>query len=190
MLTSLSRVTVSYRGYGKSTGQPSEEGIKLDCEAVLDYLFEHPELRDTSIILYGRSLGGAVSFYMASLPKASELIKGIVVENTFLSIMKLIPILFPYLSPLSFLCTERWYTEKIIPTLPTTIPVLFLSGGNDELVPPNHIRELYEMSKADVKEFKLYPKGTHNDTCVQDGYWTDVYQFIHNKVEPVEASSK
>jgi len=51
--------------YGKSTGSPSERGLKIDAETMLKYIFEREELRHSPIILYGQSLGGAVAIYLA-----------------------------------------------------------------------------------------------------------------------------
>lgn len=87
----LFRVTFSYRGYGLSTGTPSEAGIKLDAQCVLRYLSDHSQIKSSSIVLYGRSLGGAVAIYITTLPQASGFVKGVILENTFLSIPKLIP---------------------------------------------------------------------------------------------------
>jgi fermentation-respiration switch protein FrsA (DUF1100 family) len=57
---------LSYRGYGRSTGQASEVGIRIDAQTALDYLKQHPVLKDTIIIAYGQSLGGAVAIDVAS----------------------------------------------------------------------------------------------------------------------------
>lgn len=51
--------------YGKSTGSPSEKGLKTDADTTLQYIFEREELRNSPIILYGQSLGGAVAIYLA-----------------------------------------------------------------------------------------------------------------------------
>src|SRR5271170_4736728 len=51
--------------YGKSSGSPSEKGLKIDAETALQYVFKREELRNSPIILYGQSLGGAVAIYLA-----------------------------------------------------------------------------------------------------------------------------
>jgi fermentation-respiration switch protein FrsA (DUF1100 family) len=65
--------------------------------------------------------------------------------------------------------------------------MLFLSGGQDELVPSSHMTQLYEMSNSTNKIFKSFPLGTHNDTIIQPGYWETVARFLITNVEPVEA---
>ena len=51
--------------YGYSTGSPSEKGLKIDGETALKYLFNREDLRNSPIVLYGQSLGGAVAIYLA-----------------------------------------------------------------------------------------------------------------------------
>lgn len=95
-------VMLSYRGYGLSTGQPSEPGIRVDAQTVLDWIREHPVLAGTKVIVYGQSIGGAVSIDLAA--RNPHTVRGAVVENTFLSIPKLIPSVVPFLRYFSFLC--------------------------------------------------------------------------------------
>lgn len=175
----------SYRGYGKSTGSAHEQGIKLDCHAVVNYLAKHKTLSSTSIVLYGRSLGGAIGIYMATLPSSKGLISGLVLENTFLSIPKLIPNVLPLLSPLSFLCTEKWESERLIRHLPRDIPVLFLSGKKDELVPPSHVESLYDLCPSETKQLAEFDDGMHNDTIIQPAYWSQVFKFI-KQIPPID----
>lgn len=172
-------VTFSYRGYGLSTGGPSETGIKLDAQAVLRYLADHPQIKKTKLVLYGRSLGGAVAIYTASLPLAvsSHFVSGIILENTFLSIVKLIPSVLPIFKPFGFLVTQRWESDKIIQNLDPKINLLFFSGSKDELVPPEQHKKLFDLAPSKSKFFKPLAEGTHNDTVVQPGYWKEFNKF-------------
>lgn len=178
-------VTFSYRGYGLSTGKPSEKGIKIDAQTVLRHLADHPVIKSTKLILYGRSLGGAVAIYMAGLPQANGFVSGLILENTFLSIVKLIPAVIPFLKPFAFMCTQRWESEKIIDQIPSSVNLLILSGSKDELVPPSHPETLYNLSKAKRKYIRKFPNGTHNDTVLQPNYWTYFNMFCM-KCEPKE----
>lgn len=171
-------ILFSYRGYGKSSGTASEAGIKKDCHAVLDYISGDATLSSTKLTLYGRSLGGAVGIYMTHLAQSQgQKVHGLILENTFLSIPKLIPSVLPVLSPLSFLCTEIWDSQQLIPTLSSQTPVLFLSGQQDELVPKEHMAQLYELSASEDKRLIPFKDGTHNDTVAQDGFWEQVEDF-------------
>lgn len=190
-------VTWSYRGYGLSTGTPSEAGIKIDTQCILRYLHDHPQLKTSSLVLYGRSLGGAVAIYTATLPQAQGFVKGVILENTFLSILKLIPAVAPVFAPLRFLVNQVWPSETTILSVPkgdgnkpgsgSGIPFLFLSGALDELVPPSHVKELYRLCPASTKILKSLPDGMHNNTCLQENYWEYFYEFVLTMVEPVES---
>lgn len=84
----LNVVAISYRGYGHSTGSPSETGILLDCQTVLNYLKSHPVLGSTPVILYGQSLGGAVAVALASDPINHGKLSGVILENTFANMVQ------------------------------------------------------------------------------------------------------
>ena len=90
---------LEYRGYGMSTGTPDETGLKIDAQTGLDYLRQRTETRDTELIVYGQSLGGAVAINLVAHNEEQGDISGLILENTFLSIRKLIPkyVLLPVL---------------------------------------------------------------------------------------------
>ncbi|TDL20367.1 alpha/beta-hydrolase [Rickenella mellea] len=178
---------LSYRGYGLSEGSPSEKGIRIDAQTVLDYVTSHPILSRTPIVLYGQSIGGAVAIDLAS--RNTTTIRALILENTFLSIPRLIPTALPLLSPLSFLCHQKWDSASKVPLLPRDMPVLTLSGRRDEVVPQAHMIELEKILRGGAGEgggggklrpgkFVEFYGGAHNDTCVQPGYWNAVAEFI------------
>lgn len=125
---------LEYRGYGLSTGTPDEKGLKIDAQTGLDWIRKTPETRDTNIVIYGQSLGGAVSLDLVAKNQGSGDIVGLILENTFLSIKKMIPNAFPPARYLAPLCHQYWTSEDIIPQI-TDVPILFLSGLQDEIVP-------------------------------------------------------
>ncbi|CAM9483817.1 unnamed protein product, partial [Choristocarpus tenellus] len=122
---------VEYRGYGKSEGIPSEEGLVLDAEAALRALKEDPLARvdPDKLIVFGRSLGGAVAIAAAvEYPdQARRFWRALVVENTFLSISHMVDQVFPVLSGIKWLVLRlRWDSQERLKRLER--PVLFFSG--------------------------------------------------------------
>ncbi|CAD7069423.1 unnamed protein product [Tilletia caries] len=174
-------VMLSYRGYGLSTGTPSERGIRIDAQTLMDWIHGHPVLRSTHLVVYGQSLGGAVAVDIASRP--SNKIAAVVLENTFLSIPELIPHVLPPARLFTFLCREIWPTGALIRTL--RMPVLFLSGRQDQLVPPSHMDILYERCPSKNKVFKAFGDGSHNDTCVKPGYFEEISNFLLRYIVPL-----
>ena len=82
---------LQYRGYGLSSGTPNEKGLMIDAQTGLDYIRQRHELRGTRIVLYSQSLGGAVAIALAARNQKQGDIAGIVLENTFTSMRKMIP---------------------------------------------------------------------------------------------------
>lgn len=82
---------LEYRGYGLSTGTPNEDGLNIDAQTGLDYIRERAETKDTKIVIYGQSLGGAVAIQLVANNQGTGDIAGLILENTFTSIRKMIP---------------------------------------------------------------------------------------------------
>ena len=82
---------LEYRGYGYSTGTPNEQGLMVDAQRALEYIRECPELKDTKVVVYGQSLGGAVGIQLVARNQDDGLIAGLILENTFTSMRKMIP---------------------------------------------------------------------------------------------------
>jgi abhydrolase domain-containing protein 13 len=129
----------------------------------------HAKLKKTSVILYGQSLGGAVAIDMAF--RNQERISGLVLENTFLSLPKLVPSVLPYATPFIPFLTSKWDSETLISQIKTeSLPVLFLSGRVDELIPPLHMDELFRLcgSKVDSEKqsrkiMQNFSDGSHSE---------------------------
>jgi fermentation-respiration switch protein FrsA (DUF1100 family) len=124
---------LEYRGYGISTGQPDESGLNIDAQTALDYLRDRVETRDHKIVVYGQSLGGAVGIRLVAKNQGSADISGLILENTFLSMRKLIPSIMPPAKYLAYLCHQVWPSDTLMPSI--KVPTLFLSGLQDELIP-------------------------------------------------------
>jgi len=167
---------ISYRGYGLSSGTPSEMGLKLDAEAALMYLLSRDDIDSTRIVAFGRSLGGAVALNLAST--FPQHLGGVIVENTFTSILDMIDILFPLLSHFKFLSTNVWNSLETVKYFPPELPALFLSGLMDELVPPNMMNYLFRNCSSDQKLLCKFPEGTHMDTYLAPNYFENIKKFL------------
>ena len=98
---------LSYRGYGKSEGSPSENGLIIDAKSTLDYLSGRPDLNN-KFVLFGRSLGGAVAIALASDAKYQSKLKALIVENSFISIPHMVDVVMPIFKYVKFLITNKW----------------------------------------------------------------------------------
>ncbi|KAF9973298.1 hypothetical protein BGZ73_003469 [Actinomortierella ambigua] len=171
---------LSYRGYGLSEGSPNEKGLRIDAHTALAYIKKHEVLSQTKLIAYGQSIGGAVAIDIVA--RNEDDFAGLIIENTFLSLPKLIPHVLPVISKLSFLCHQIWNSERMIQNI-ARLPVLFLSGRSDELVPPKHMDGLrLNLDTTGEVVWKEFPEGTHNDTCLKPGYFEAIKAFIEGIV--------
>lgn len=161
-----------YRGYGKSTGRPSEKGIYQDGLAAYDYLLEKEGIPASKIILFGRSLGVAVAIETALRRKAGS----IIVESGFTSVREMAKEMgvFKVISPI---IPPNYNNLEKIAML--TIPKLIIHGDNDEIVPFSMGRSLYE-SANDPKYFYWIKGAGHNDTYLIGGqkYFVRIFSFI------------
>lgn len=181
---------LEYRGYGLSTGTPDESGLMTDAQTALDYLRDRAETRKHRLVIYGQSLGGAVAIKLVSKNQAAGDIVGLILENTFLSMRKLIPSVVPPAKYFAILCHQVWASESAIPSI-TKVPILFMSGLQDEIVPPSHMRQLYELSTAPNKIWKPLPNGDHNSSVMEDGYFDAIAEFVASITsEPPRLSEK
>ncbi|KAH8831418.1 Alpha/Beta hydrolase protein [Flagelloscypha sp. PMI_526] len=136
-------LTLSYRGYGKSTGTPTEGGLRQDAQAALDYLKKHPRLSTIPVVVYGLSLGGAVAINLTA--RNSDKVAALIVENTFLSLPDVVKD-WPYIGTFSFLCHQKWNSARTISKIPPSLPILMLSGKRDEVVPHKHMDGLRDIA--------------------------------------------
>ncbi|KAI2776053.1 alpha/beta-hydrolase [Daldinia loculata] len=170
---------LEYRGYGLSTGEADEKGIAIDAQTALDYLRSRAETSSHKLVVYGQSLGGAVSIKLVSKNQHAGDIVGLILENTFLSMRSLIPSVIPPAKYLTMLCHQVWPSESILPSI-TEVPILFLSGLQDEIVPPSHMRKLYELATTPTKIWKPLPGGDHNSSVLEEGYFEAISDFVSN----------
>eukprot|EP01113_Clastostelium_recurvatum_P030827 TRINITY_DN3788_c0_g1_i1.p1 TRINITY_DN3788_c0_g1~~TRINITY_DN3788_c0_g1_i1.p1 ORF type:complete len:291 (-),score=61.28 TRINITY_DN3788_c0_g1_i1:47-823(-) len=169
---------LSYRGYGKSDGHPTEAGLQRDAQAALSYLEANPDIDASRIILFGRSLGGGVASWLASHCNNPG-VKAVVLENTFTSIPDMIEVVMPWLRHVKALCNNVWNSRQHISSV--HIPILFLSGALDPLVPPSQMRQLYDAAtSSSKKEFIVFPDAAHMDCEDQPNYYDHMAKFLDN----------
>jgi fermentation-respiration switch protein FrsA (DUF1100 family) len=147
-----------YRGYGKSVGKPTVQGVQVDAEAALETLLTLPGVDKEKIAVLGQSLGGAVAVYLVANSPYKRCVKALVIESAFSSYRliarekaNLCCITWPLQYPLSFLVGDTYSPVKWIKNV-SPVPVLVIHGEADPVVPMHHGRILYDAA-LQPKEF-------------------------------------
>jgi uncharacterized protein len=144
---------VDYRGYGKSTGKPSEKGLYIDAFSAYDYLTNERNIKPENIILYGESLGGAAAIELAS----KVIVRGVITEGAFSSGRDMGRFLYPFV-PGIFISPIFDSISKI---KNVTASKLFIHSTEDEIVPYRLGKKLYEA--ADDPKRMVDALGDHNN---------------------------
>jgi fermentation-respiration switch protein FrsA (DUF1100 family) len=160
----LAVLIFDYRGYGKSPGTPSEDGLYADARAAYAYLAGQLGTSPQDIILFGRSLGGAVAVQLAAEKPCAALI----VESTFTRMADIASYHYPYL-PVRLLLRYDFNAVGTIKEL--TMPKLFVHSSDDDIVPYKFGRALFSAA-PEPKQF-LDIRGLHNDGFLQQA---DIYE--------------
>ncbi|MBM3392493.1 MAG: alpha/beta hydrolase [Betaproteobacteria bacterium] len=150
----LSVLLVDYRGFGRSTGSPSEAGTHADADAAWRHLTETRGLAGGSIVIFGESLGGAVAAGLAARVAPAAL----VLHSAFTSAPDLAADLYPFL-PARLLTRFDYDTLGAVRRL--RCPLLVAHSPRDEIIPVAHGRRLYEAAAAPKQWLEL--AGGHND---------------------------
>jgi uncharacterized protein len=169
-------VLVDYRGYGASTGRPSEAGLYADGAAIYEAARRRGVMPER-IVLFGESLGGAVAVETA----LSHPCRAVILEAPFLSIPAMAKTIYPFLP--AFLVRTRFDNASKVPRL--TMPKLIALAEHDDVVPPAQTRKLFDLA-APPKELYVIRGARHNDTYVVGGreYLEAWKRFLETASDP------
>ena len=149
----VSVLEFDYRGYGKSEGKPTVEGVLLDARAARAWLAHRENVKPEQVVLMGRSLGGAVAVDLAK-----DGTRGLILESTFTSLRETAAVHYP--APLvALLVPSR--LESLSAIAKYQGPLLISHGNVDETIPFAHGEKLFAAALGS-KTFVTIPGGGHN----------------------------
>jgi fermentation-respiration switch protein FrsA (DUF1100 family) len=239
----VNMLALEYRGYGESANvHVGERGLITDAKAALRFIAQHPDLDSDRIVIFGRSLGGAVAVALSasvtrarggegssssgdggappprrasSTPSLSSLlrrsdsasptppppvmdpwsdcrIRGVILENTFMSIKAMAIGMFPFLQIvnrlLPLLLTSQWRSIERVDRI--RAPIMFLSADDDKVVPASHMHQLYSRARQGAygsggkkgetrHELHVFTACGHNDMPYRaQGYYEVITRFL------------
>jgi len=149
----LGLVAVEYRGYGGSSGSPSEAGLIADAEAAYAYAASrYPAQR---LVLWGESLGTALAVVLA----AEKPVSRVILEAPFTSTAAVAATHYWYM-PVRLLMKDQFRSDERIEKV--TAPVLILHGRRDRTVPYAMGERMFDLTKA-PKHIVRFLEGGHDD---------------------------
>ena len=162
---------VDYRGYGKSTGKPTMEGVIIDALAMYKYLIAKG-FKAEDISVYGRSIGGAIALELS----IREKVKSIVIQSSFTSLREIAKEMFPFI-PNLLVKNDLWNSKGLIKEV--NIPVLISHGDRDDIVHVSHSYKLFEVAN-NPKKLIILKGASHNDisSFLTEEYFTALKELF------------
>jgi len=176
-------VAFDYRGYGESTGAPSEQGLYRDVDAFVRFVHERLPPATAPLIYWGRSLGTTMAAYAATVRPPD----GVVLEAGFPS-MRAVVRSSPVLWVLSWVSSYEFPTARWMAA--ARVPALVVHGDADSVIPYRLGQQLYAQLPG-PKRLVTITGGDHNDAPPRDAkaYWEAVAGFVA-EVREITSSSR
>jgi uncharacterized protein len=173
---------IDYRGYGRSEGSPSEQGTYRDAEAAWAYLIRTRRIEPDKIVIFGRSLGGALAAWLA-VEKHSA---GVIIESSFTSVPDRGAEMYKFL-PVRLLARINYDTLGRVGRLRCAL--LVIHSRDDEIIPFHHGQKIFEAAK-EPKRFQEI-SGGHNDGFITSGnvYKNALAEFLSEAIPSADQGS-
>ena len=171
----FSVLAIDYRGYGASTGRPSEHGLYRDAEAAVRVYRERLLKGGIPTIYWGRSIGAPVAAHAASQAKPDALVLETPMPDVR-SVLRSNPLLWA----LSFFSSYRFPTSRLLDGFDG--PLLVIHGDADGIIRFSAGREVFDRAATRRKTFVAVPGADHNDLHVVNPalYWTSIDLFVRD----------
>jgi uncharacterized protein len=150
-------VLLSYRGYGGSSGRPSEDGLIEDARTA--YAFATQRYPAARLVVWGESLGSGVAVAIAAEKAAEKKVTRVVLEAPFVSAVSVAASVYPFV-PVRFLMKDQFRSDLRISNV--KVPVLIVHGDRDAVVPIESGERLYSLIEG-PKRFLRVPGAGHED---------------------------
>ena len=166
-------LVMDYRSYGKSKGVLSEKALHEDGQLFYDYVLQ--KYQEQEIVLYGRSLGTGIVTRLAARNNPRE----VILETPYYSLLDIGQRKFPYL-PVKWLLKYEFKSFEYVKDI--SCPVSVFHGTNDEVIPLESGRKLFENIPGKRKEFHLVQGGRHNNLAGFDTFVSGIERILRPRL--------
>jgi fermentation-respiration switch protein FrsA (DUF1100 family) len=169
----FSVLALDYRGYGDSTGRPTERGLYVDANAAVDWFNSRLRTPDVPVIVWGRSIGTPVAASVSARQKPDAL----VLESPFADVGAISGV-NPVMRFLLLFSSYSFPTLRLMEGYEG--PLLVIHGDRDTIIPFRAGRDVFDRASTTRKEFVVIRGADHNDLHVVDpaGYWAAIDRFV------------
>jgi fermentation-respiration switch protein FrsA (DUF1100 family) len=171
-------LALSYRGYGNSTGRPTEEGLFIDGLAAYDWL-RAQGVAANDIVLHGHSLGSGVATYVAT----QRPIRALILEAPFTAAVDVAADLYWFI-PVSWLMSDHYASRERIKDV--HVPILIAHGERDSVVPFEQGARLYGLANPPKAFVRM--RGSDHSTLTRDGVYHCYWKFLGLAYDADEAA--
>ncbi|HAK51080.1 MAG TPA: hypothetical protein DCM54_04130 [Gammaproteobacteria bacterium] len=162
---------VNYRGYGLSTGRPTEDHLKSDALLILDTLAAKKRIDLANTIIMGRSLGTGVAIHVA----ANREVKGLVLISPFNSIEAIASDIYFYL-PVKWLIRHPFRSIDYVTYI--SAPTLIIKAENDRIIPASYTSDLIDAWRGPLEVVEL--NGTNHNYIETPQYYDVVRRHLES----------
>lgn len=176
-------LALDYRGYGASDGTPSLAGAQLDIDAAMRSLLVHQGVDPNRIVIFGQSLGGALAIHYVAHSAYRAHLRAVVIDSAFYDYRQIakeklatssLTWLFQWLP---WLAIDNDYSPADSVAALSPIPLLLMQGDQDEVVPLQHTRQLFERA-GEPKERWVVPGAGHTQSLNNEAVRKRLIEFL------------
>jgi pimeloyl-ACP methyl ester carboxylesterase len=161
---------VNYRGYGQSSGRPSESALLADAVALVEHLQSRSDVDGARVALMGRSLGSGVAVHVAS----RVAVERVVLVSPYDSIAAVAASHFPA-ALVRIVLSDRYDAIALAPR--SDAPLLAVAAGRDDIIPLAHSQRLFAAWRGE-KHWLEVARAGHNDLQEYPEYWQAIAAFL------------
>lgn len=173
-------IAFDYRGYGKSSGKPSFDGVFQDGVSALVFAQSFPKIDPNKLIVIGQSLGGNVAIASVGSYENAK-IKAMIIDSTFYSYPQ---IAGDKLAGAKFLIRDQYSAYRYLTQL-QHIPIFYVHGTSDQVIPYYHSEKLYEETLG-MKEKLILPNVRHIEAFYLPHIQSKITSFLTENLQHIQ----